>query len=254
MKKWIKKALLGAFIIAVIAIGIVSFIQERKSVNDDTSQMFVTTYLEAFNAQFMSSLGSNIDGNRIKYLFSLMERFKKFDEYNISINGITDISKIDSEATYNVVESYTTEGYIYKLTITKNNSDAEQPEKIELIIVTIFNEQFNSYLGLDVDGASLNNLLRYNYNMDDKINIDGVTDISNIATYSVTESYDENGMINKITLKRNNNKILIVTIIVVLFAVGIIFYKKKGGMKKEETEKDIKMENNEDTSTKNEEE
>ena len=110
--------MVGAILIAVmlISLGVFLFTYARDAAEDQTERMDELTD-SAFNQQFNSYLGSNIQGTSVKALISIAKA-AGVTTADASGNELK-AGNIDSKATYTVIETYTG-ARITSVTITKN--------------------------------------------------------------------------------------------------------------------------------------
>lgn len=77
--------------------------------------------IEIFNSQLAGFEGSSINSPTIKQLISTIERLNQMKtEHQVSIEGVSTISEISRDNTYNVVLKKDSQGYINKAIITEN--------------------------------------------------------------------------------------------------------------------------------------
>ena len=86
----------------------------------------------------------------------------------------------------------------------------QMDDTVGALYIDLFNSNFMAYIGNDIRGGSvkvlINKVETNNESSENKVKLEGVTTIEELdtsATYTVTESFGKNGMINKITITKN---------------------------------------------------
>lgn len=112
----------GAVLIAILLIGVgITIFGSASKPLDQGQKQSSQQAITMFNNNISANLGENLSAATVKTLFTIVKSSNAENvDHQIELTGVDSISKISTKYTYSTEEEYDDEGYIKKITVTKN--------------------------------------------------------------------------------------------------------------------------------------